>query len=195
MLVRLVPATFCRLHRQEWRRYKTKFPILFIHAFSLSRRLLSGRLRSTMIGESVRLFEILPAFLKLVWAALLIGLVLCGIGYFAENRSMSMIGGAVLIAGYGAATVDVFFRKKHRSDAALFHTGLVVAPILSSLASLILALLTTLMLVVVYFVEGSLGWDLLRVVHFVALIFAFLSICGIPRLAFSANAKARSDTD
>jgi hypothetical protein len=135
----------------------------------------------------------LPTVLKVAWILLFFGMVLLAVGYFTHIPWQSYTGLGCLIFGYVIVIFDMINRKRGRADAAGFYTGATVAPLIALGVLIFIALLGAIVLAVQSMIHGFSGIHAMRLLHFLGIIFAFLIVFGIPRLALRASPDPKTE--
>jgi len=161
------------------------------------RRELINTVRSKKMSDTIKLFTVLPAVLRMAWGLLLFGMVALAAGYFTHTAWQSYTGLGCLILGYVIVILDMLNRRRHRGDAAGFYAAATVAPFIALWVLIFVAFLGAVVLAVQSMIHGFSGTYAMRLLHFLGIIFAFLIVSGIPVLALRAcrNAKTEQGAD
>jgi hypothetical protein len=141
------------------------------------------------MSATIKLITILPATLKVAWLLLLLGMVGLATGFFTQTPWQSHSGLFCLIFGYVIAILDMVYRKRHRGDAASFYVGAALTLLISVYILAFVALLFAITLAIYSLIFGFSGSSAMRLLHFMGIIFAFLVVSGIPRIALKAKPK------
>lgn len=141
----------------------------------------------------IKLHTILPVPLKIAWLLLGSGTVALVTGYLTHTPWQSVSGLTAWIVGYGIAILDFLKRKQHRADATGFYMGATLAPLIAVFVVAFAALLGTIVLAVHSWIHGFHASNALRLLHLLAILFAFLVVSGIPRWALRARTDAATD--
>jgi hypothetical protein len=142
-----------------------------------------------------KLLTILPVPLRIAWLLLCAGMVALATGYLTHTPWQSVSGLTALIVGHGIAILDFLFRKKHRKDAAGFYAGATMASLIAVIMLTFTALLGAIVLAVHSWIHGFHASNALRLLHLLAIVFAFLVVSGIPRVALRTGTHASADQD
>ena len=148
-----------------------------------------------MIAGTLRLIRQLPPVAKLSWLLLVTGLILAASGFLMEIPWQGYSGLSCLITGYLLAILDMIFRKRRRTEAAGFYTGLLVAPILATFIFLFVGLLAGVVLLVTSFLHGWSADHGLQMLHYLGILFAFMVIIAIPAIAVRAEPSGEDDQE
>ena len=141
----------------------------------------------SIMTAMIQLFRMLPAVLQIAWVLLFSGMVALGVGYLSHVAWQSYVGLGGLGAGYLMVFLDMRMRKHRRSDAAGFYTGATAAPLIALLMLAVLALFGAGTLAVFSMCHGFSATNAMRLLHLLGILFAFLVVTGIPRIALKAR--------
>lgn len=145
------------------------------------------------MSATIKLITILPTTLKIAWLLLLLGMVALATGFFTQTPWQSRSGLLCLIFGYVIAILDMVYRKRHRGDAADFYVGSTLALLISVYVFYFVAPLFAIALAIHSMIYGFSGSGAMRVLHFMGIIFAFLVVSRIPRIALKAKLKNQTE--
>ena len=140
----------------------------------------------------LKLLQALPATLKIAWLLLWTGLLALVAGFFMHVPWQSYSGLGCLIAGFVMAILDMRYRKKNRGDAAGFYLGATLSPVIAVIVLAFVALLFALVIAIQSMMHGFSVSNAMRVLHFMGVMFAFLIVTGIHRLALRSRPDANS---
>ena len=138
----------------------------------------------------LKLLKALPATLKIAWLLLWMGLLALAAGYFMRTPWQSYSGLACLTAGFVMAMLDMRFRKANRGDAAGFYLGTTLEPGFAAMVCAFVALICALIIAIQSMMHGFSASGTMRLLHFLALVFAFLIVTGIHTLALRSRTDA-----
>lgn len=123
-------------------------------------------------------FLALPGLLQGACLLLLSGLVAVMWGYFTLSTVHSIVGVLLLGGGYLLATLDLCFRKTRRYGSSNFSTAFVIAHLFAILLAPLLLLLGGFTIVLSILFEGSSESQVVRTVHFLALLLVYGVVYG-----------------
>jgi hypothetical protein len=141
----------------------------------------------SIMTAMIQLFRMLPAVLQIAWVLLFSGMVALGVGYLSHVAWQSYVGLGGLGAGYLMVFLDMRMRKHRRSDAAGFYTGATAAPLIALMMLVVLALFGAGTLAIFSMFHGFSATNAMRLLHLLGILFAFLVVTGIPRIALKAR--------
>ena len=143
--------------------------------------------------DFLRLVKILPPTLKVSWGFFLIGFLALTVALFTATSWQSYGGLGCLVVGYIVFIIDQINPNRTKGDAARagFYGGLIGATLVALIGVIVSALILAIVFGVTSLIDKSIPLTVIQSLHIVGVLFAFLVVSGVPRIAL----KAKNETE
>ncbi|GAA5480084.1 hypothetical protein Hhel01_03606 [Haloferula helveola] len=124
----------------------------------------------------------IPTKLRVAWLLLVVGIILLAIGLIRHALAYDLAGAACVIMGMGISVIDMFVGRKTRGSG--FHGGIFLSALISAIVvGWIVLPLAVIVWGIMSLIHGFEWGPTFGVIRFIGIIFLYLTVAGIPRMA------------